>query len=131
MGMAHTEKIDRDTLDWNAAIAGLDLVVNGELDDDSEPAFTGARVARLLERLLDQLDVRGRNAYDGEDTHLRRGIGAYAMGEDKAAVNEAFQAAHIGRVPMFDGGFGAPDRSIPLREELQQAVVTRADGSTQ
>jgi hypothetical protein len=130
MDTAHTERIDRDRLDWNAAIAGLDLVLNGELDD-SEPAFTGARVARLLERLLEQLDVRGRNAYDGEDTHLRRGIGAYAMGEDKAAVNEAFQAARIGRVPMFDGGFGAPDRSIPLREELQQAVVTREDGSTQ
>lgn len=121
--MIHKEGNDRDSLDWNAAITGLDLIVNGKLDE-REPALTGARVARLLGRLLDEMGARGRDAYDGEDIHLRRAIDAYMAGKDKAAVKEAWKAARIGRVGLF-GEKGDPDRSAQLRELLRRASLTR------
>lgn len=122
-----TEDADRDALDWHAAHTGIDVIVNGELVEDD--GFLGAKVELLLGRLLDQLDARGRAAYDGEDSHLRRAIGAYAIGADQGAVSEAWQAARIGRVPIF-AEMCPPDRSVPLREELQRARAARPSGLT-
>jgi len=120
-----TEDADRDALDWHAAHTGIDVIADGELVEDD--GFLGSKVERLIERLLDQLDACGRPAYDGEDSHLRLAISAYEMGADKSAVHQAWRAARIGRVPIFNEMF-PPDRSVSLREELKRARATRASG---
>jgi hypothetical protein len=120
-----TEDADRDALDWHAAHIGIDLIVNGELVKDD--GFLGAKVERLLGRLLDQLDARGRAAYDGEDSYLRRAIACYGESADMSAVDNAYRAAINGRSPLA-GELFEPDRAVPLRTALQQAHSARESG---
>ncbi|MCX4175669.1 MULTISPECIES: hypothetical protein [Paraburkholderia] len=119
----HENNGNPEALDWISANTGLDLVSRGQLDNRDE--FTGARVARVIERLLDQLAERGRAAYDGEDTFLRRAIACYGEGDDESAVDNASRAAAMGNGVLFSG-FDDPDRSVPLRDALSEARAARA-----
>jgi hypothetical protein len=111
-----------DALDWEAATDGLPfachqialLVLNGPSD-----------VA--IERLLDHLDERGRGTHAGEETHLRRAITSYVDEDDVGAYGGALHSARIGSRGLFVGidGFGEGDRSLTLREALQQARALR------
>jgi hypothetical protein len=65
-----------DTLNFHGALAGLYLIANGRLSID-DPVEAEPRVCRLIERLLDQLEVKGRVATESEDTFLRNAIGYY------------------------------------------------------
>lgn len=122
-----TEHAGPDALDWDAALTGIDLIVEGVLVEDD--GFRGAKVERLIERLLDQLDARGRAAYGGEDSFLRRAIDCYAGSADQSAVEYAFRTANIGARPIGSELF-EPDRSVPLREALQRARAARASEAT-
>jgi hypothetical protein len=45
------ERDANDALDWDAALAGIDIIVSGLLDASDD--FLDAKVHRLIERLLD------------------------------------------------------------------------------
>lgn len=107
------ETLNPDALDLDAATAGVDLV-------ESDGEYISGPVDVVIERLLDQISARGREAFPGEDTFLRRAIDCYAEGSIHGAVANAVYAAHQGSVPLL-GGLGEPDRSVPLRDALSLA----------
>lgn len=106
-------------LNFNEALSGLDFIANGEFKTD-DPAEQRAYALRLIERLLDQLDVKAREATPSEDTYLRRAIALCADGEYKEAVGYAFRAAGVGHKPIF-GGIESSDQTLSLRDALSQA----------
>ena len=110
-----------DALDWEAATDGLPFV------QDEEGNLVAGPSDVAIERLLDQLDERGRGTHAGEETHLRRAITSYVDEDDVGAYGGALHAARIGSRGLFVGidGFGEGDRSLTLREALQQARALR------
>jgi hypothetical protein len=110
-----------DALDWEAATDGLPFV------QDEEGNLVAGPSDVAIERLLDQLDERGRGTHAGEETHLRRAITSYVGEDDVGAYGGALHAARIGSRGLFVGidGFGEGDRSLTLREALQQARALR------
>ena len=73
--------LNKDALDIDAALAGLDVV-----EDDDGLIVRGAADV-LIERLLDQISLRGREAFEGEDRFLRRAIACYEGGSIHGAVS--------------------------------------------
>ena len=110
-----------DALDWEAATDGLPFV------QDEEGILVAGPSDVAIERLLDHLDERGRGTHAGEETHLRRAITSYVDEDDVGAYGGALHAARIGSRGLFVGidGFGEGDRSLTLREALQQARALR------
>ena len=110
-----------DALDWEAATDGLPFV------QDEEGNLVAGPSDVAIERLLDHLDERGRGTHAGEETHLRRAITSYVDEDDVGAYGGALHAARIGSRGLFVGidGFGEGDRSLTLREALQQARALR------
>lgn len=114
-----------DELDWDAAFQSVQLV------EDSQGVVTGGDVFDLIAHLLTQLETRGRAAYDGEDTFLRRAIASYAIGDDNSACASAFRAAEIGKRMMGPSLFDDDDETAlpPLRATLNEAREYRAAGT--
>lgn len=54
------------------------------------------RTHRLIERLLDQIDVQERAPTESEDTFLRRSILLYQAKDFKESIGYAFRAAKVG-----------------------------------
>ncbi|WP_404995425.1 hypothetical protein [Cupriavidus pauculus] len=106
-------------LNFNAALAGLDFIANGELTT-ADPAVLHVLTGRLIERLLDQLDDQRRKASDSEDTFLRRAIAHWGSGGYREAVDCAYRAAETGHLPIF-GQLAQPDRTVELRAALDAA----------
>jgi len=108
-----------EKLNFDVANAGLDLIAHGTLlvGDALE---IEARTHRLIERLLDQLDVMGRVATPSEDTFLRRAIDLYGQQDCEGAVADALRASFVGHMPI---AFVVvePDRSVDLRDALHAA----------
>jgi len=110
---------EKTMLNFNDAHAGLDLIAHGQLIpmDSAEQLI---RTRRLIERLLKQLQVCGREATESEDTYLRRAIAAYSVRSIEGAIGYAFRAGEVGSTPIF-GEILSPDRSLTLCEELRAA----------
>ena len=106
-------------LNFNEALSGLDFIANGEFKTD-DLAEQRTYTLRLIERLLDQLDAKARQATPSEETYLRRAIGLCAAGEHKQAVDYAFRAAGVGHKAIF-GDLGSSDQTLSLRDALDHA----------
>ncbi|RAA04935.1 hypothetical protein DOT66_23655 [Ralstonia pseudosolanacearum] len=115
------EHDNHDELDWDAACRGLQFVQDGDQN------LVGGPVDVAIERLLDQLEAREREAHSGEETHLRCAITSYGEGDDVSAYGDAWRASQIGNRMLFGGleGFGEGDRTMPLREALHRARAAR------
>ncbi|MEX3689305.1 hypothetical protein AB3X91_39815 [Paraburkholderia sp. BR14263] len=108
---------NKDALDYHAASEGLDLKeVNG--------FFVEGPADVLIERLLDQVTHRGRDAFECEEDFLREAIRHYASGNIHGAVSNAQYAATLGSGRVL-GWQGNHDRSLPLREALNRARNSR------
>jgi hypothetical protein len=103
-------------LNYNRAMAGLDLVVDGKLRSDRVDEHRPL-THRFLGRLLDQLDAIGRPAAPSEHTFLLRAIRNFQTGDFAGAVANGHRAAEAGNVPML-GGIEEPDLSLSLRDAL-------------
>lgn len=108
-------------LNFQDANAGLDLIAHGDLVP-MDPAELSVRTHRLIERLLEQIDMQHREPTPSEDTYLRRAIAAYAGGIIKEAVSYAFRAAQVRNTPIAYEIFPA-DRTNTLRSALRDAEI--------
>jgi hypothetical protein len=106
-------------LNYDEAMAGLDLIVYGvfrrEHDDINKPM-----TRRFIERLLDQLDHRGRLPMRSERIFLFRSIQNLQKADFKGAVANGFHAAVAGDSTLI-GVLDEPDVSVSLRDELSRA----------
>jgi hypothetical protein len=107
-------------LNFDEAMSGLDLVADRRMVR-SDVDQVQPKVARLIERVLDQLAVRKREATDAEDVLLRRAIAALGDGEYEDAISNVYYAANV-QAPTLSFVFMAPDRAMTLREALSDAA---------
>jgi len=120
--MIATANRNPDSLDLEAALANVNFI------KDKHDGIIDGPVDEVVERLLDQLVACGREAYPGEDMHLRRAILCYADGGFHGAMSSTISAAHAGSAlaPAMHLGLFDIDDSISLRQALEQARATRS-----
>lgn len=113
--------MDKGPLDFDAARAGLVFA------EDSHGICAGP-VDTLIERLLDQISSRNRDAFPGEELHFRRSIASYAAGDIHSAFAFAFYAATAGASLIPNSELPEPDASHPLRQALEIARSRANEG---